>query len=497
MGKFINSTLVMIGTFMGGLVLYTMFRYNMLNFRFINYGIAIGFLVFLALLVYLIATKKSSKLVFILALLFTGGSIFSYYYIDKAISLVEKFNENSTSSQSNTIKMRVVVTKDSPINTLTDLKSKEVLAPIKNDSENIKKFAGALQDKEKVIVNLKDEDSYVKSYDKLIKGETEVIIINSLHEGAIKMNDPKYTEKIKVIYETEVPRTTANVTKHQSSNQSNNTLNIYISGIDTYGNIAENSRSDVNIIMTINKKTNKILLTTTPRDTYIPIAGGGADQYDKLTHAGIYGVDASIQTLENLYNIDIDYYARINFSSFLKLIDAIGGVEVYNEQEFKGLRDKKVYQVGNITLNSQEALEFVRERYGLANGDNDRGKNQQKVMTAIIKKLTTPGVLINYEKIISELSNSIQTDMPIEEIMGVANEQLDKQAEFTIESQALEGYGVLGLPSYAMPASSLYMMQVSEQSLETVKRNIFDVLGIEYSEETKDFSQQEIGLEFS
>lgn len=108
-------------------------------------------------------------------------------------------------------------------------------------------------------------------------------------------------------------------------------FNVYISGIDSFGSITSVSRSDVNIILTINQKTGEILLTTTPRDAYVPIAGGGNDQLDKLTHAGIYGVDASVQTLENLYGIDISYYARINFTSFLHMIDLIGDIEVYND----------------------------------------------------------------------------------------------------------------------------------------------------------------------
>lgn len=453
-----------------------MFRYNILDFKYVNYIIATIAIALILLLIYLIVNSKHKVITTILAITLIATSGTSLYYMNKTVSLVDKLNANSVTS--NKMKMSIAVPKDSNINSLDDLANSEVLAPLQADSDNIRKLVDKVKDSSKKTLNLKDGTSYVQAYNRLLKNETKAIVLNSTNENAIKLNDPAYQDKIKKIYEVDIEKETNKTAKKNYSSQSADSLHIYISGIDTYGPIGETSRSDVNIIMSINKKTNKILLTTTPRDTYIPIADGGANQYDKLTHAGVYGVDASIHTLENLYGIKIDYYARINFTSFMKLIDIVGGVEVYNDQEFSGLRDKKVYEKGNITLNSQEALEFVRERYGLANGDHDRGKNQQKVMTALIKKLASPGVLINYEKIINELSESIQTDMPVEEIMGLANEQLAKQAEFDIETTALEGYGAMGLPSYAMPYANLYMMRVNPYSLAEIKTKMQETTGI-------------------
>ena len=228
--------------------------------------------------------------------------------------------------------------------------------------------------------------------------------------------------------------------------------------------------------MTVNKKTGKILLTTTPRDSYVKIADGGNNQYDKLTHAGIYGVDASIHTLENLYDIKIDYYARLNFTSFTKIVDIIGGVDVYNDQSFVSHIGNYNFEPGMLHLDSAHALAFVRERYSLTDGDNDRGKNQEKVITAIIKKITSKQGLSNYQSIIKELSQSIQTNMPIETALGLANEQLSAGKDYNVASQALTGTGTMGLPSYAMPGATLYMTQINEQSLTEVTENIKDVL---------------------
>ncbi|MCC9732513.1 LCP family protein, partial [Streptococcus agalactiae] len=187
-----------------------------------------------------------------------------------------------------------------------------------------------------------------------------------------------------------------------------------ISGIDTFGSISTVSRSDVNIIMTVNTNTHKVLLTTTPRDAYVKIPDGGGNQYDKLTHAGLYGVETSMKTLENLYDINLDYYARINFSSFLKLIDLLGGVTVYNDQAFTSKHGNFDFPVGQVTLNSEQALGFVRERYSLQGGDNDRGRNQEKVIAAIINKLASSQSVTKLNSITSQLQTSVQTNMTID-----------------------------------------------------------------------------------
>ena len=213
--------------------------------------------------------------------------------------------------------------------------------------------------------------------------------------------------------------------------------------------------------MTVNQETKKILLTTTPRDAYVPIADGGNNQNDKLTHAGIYGVDASIHTLENLYGIDLNYYVRLNFTSFLKLIDLLGGVDVYNDQDFTSL---------------QISLGFVRERYSLTNGDGDRGRNQQKVIAAIIQKLTSAEALKNFDGIMQGLQDSVQTNMPPETMVSLANDQLASGGKYTVITRDLKGTGRMDLPSYAMPDSNLYMLEVDPNSLETLKTEIKDIM---------------------
>ncbi|EFO54149.1 transcriptional regulator [Streptococcus infantis SK1302] len=306
---------------------------------------------------------------------------------------------------------------DSEIGNVSELSS--VTAPTKTDAENIKKLLDDIKTSQSKDLTVEESASYLAAYKSLLAGETKAIVLNSVFENLIEQEYPDHAKKIKKIYTKELTKSVEAPKVSQ-----NKAFNIYISGIDTYGPISSVSRSDVNIIMTVNQETKKILLTTTPRDAYVPIADGGNNQNDKLTHAGIYGVDASIHTLENLYGIDLNYYVRLNFTSFLKLIDLLGGVDVYNDQDFTSLHGNYHFPVGNVHLNSEQALGFVRERYSLTNGDGDRGRNQQKVIAAIIQKLTSAEALKNFDGIMQGLQDSVQTNMPPETMVSLANDQL-------------------------------------------------------------------------
>ena len=386
--------------------------------------------------------------------------------VHKFISLANQLNATSNYSS---YSISVAVLADSEIGNVSQLSS--VTAPTKTDAENIKKLLDDIKTSQNKDLKVEDSSSYLAAYKSLLAGETKAIVLNSVFENLIEQEYPDHAKKIKKIYTKELTKT---VEAPKSSQ--NKAFNIYISGIDTYGPISSVSRSDVNIIMTVNQETKKILLTTTPRDAYVPIADGGNNQNDKLTHAGIYGVDASIHTLENLYGIDLNYYARINFTSFLKLIDLLGGVDVYNDQEFTLLQGKYHFPVGNVHLDSEQALGFVRERYSLANGDGDRGRNQQKVISAIIQKLTSAEALKNFDDIMQSLQDSVQTNMPPETMVSLVNAQLVSGGKYTVITRDLKGTGRMDLPSYAMPDSSLYMLEVDPNSLETLKTEIKDIM---------------------
>ena len=424
-----------------------------------------------ALMVAVIATiliiyKKAEKFTIFFLMLAVLVSSVSLFTLQQFVGFTSHINATSNYSE---YSLSVVVLKDSDINNVAQLSS--IMGPTGTDNENIQKLIADIKSSQNKDLTVDKSTSYLSTYKSLISGEAKAIVLNSVFENIIEAEYPDYASTIKKIY-------TKKMTKEVETpkNVKGDSFNVYISGIDTYGPISSVSRSDVNIIMTVNRETKKILLTTTPRDSYVPIADGGNNQKDKLTHAGIYGVDASIHTLENLYGIDLNYYARLNFTSFLKLIDLLGGVDVYNDQEFTAHTNGKFYPVGNVHLDSEQALGFVRERYSLADGDRDRGRNQQKVIVAILQKLTSTEALKNYDSIIKGLQDSVQTNMPLETMMNLVNAQLESGGTYKINSQDLKGTGRMDLPSYAMPESNLYMMEISDSSLESVKAAINDVM---------------------
>ena len=448
-------------------LLFLIFKYNMLAFRHLNIVLTVLIVALAILCFFLIWSKKAKNLTLILLLLgvvINGTSLFA---VSQFIGFTSRLN--ATSNYSN-YSMSIAVLADSPIENISQVTS--VMGPTGTDKDNIQQLLNDLKVSQNKELTVEESSSYLAAYKSLLAGDTKAILLNSVFENIIESEYPDYASKIKKIYTKELTKKV-----ETPKDVKGDSFNVYISGIDTYGPISSVSRSDVNIIMTVNRETKKILLTTTPRDSYVPIADGGNNQKDKLTHAGIYGVDASIHTLENLYGIDLNYYARLNFTSFLKLIDLLGGVDVYNDQEFDAYTNNgKHYSAGKLHLDSKDALGFVRERYSLADGDRDRGRNQQKVIVAILQKLTSTEALKNYDSIIKGLQDSIQTNMPLETMMNLVNTQLESGGTYKINSQDLKGTGRMDLPSYAMPESNLYMMEISDSSLESVKAAINDVM---------------------
>ncbi|MGQ7398202.1 LCP family glycopolymer transferase CpsA [Streptococcus suis] len=463
--KLVNFALLGLYAITLCLFLVTMYRYNILDFRYLNYIVTL-LLVGVAVLAGLLMWRKKARiftaLLLVFSLVITSVGI---YGMQEVVKFSTRLNSNSTFSE---YEMSILVPANSDITDVRQLTS--ILAPAEYDQDNITALLDDISKMESTQLATSPATSYLTAYQSMLNGESQAMVFNGVFTNILENEDPDFSSKVKKIYSFKVTQTVETATEQVSGDS----FNIYISGIDTYGPISSVSRSDVNIIMTVNRATHKILLTTTPRDSYVAIADGGQNQYDKLTHAGIYGVNASVHTLENLYGIDISNYIRLNFTSFLQLIDLVGGIDVENTQEFTS--GGYNFPVGTVHLDAEQALIFVRERYSLANGDNDRGKNQEKVIAALIKKLSSPDNLANYQAILTGLEGSIQTDLSLETIMGLVNTQLESGTQFTVESQALTGTGRSDLPSYAMPGSQLYMMEINQDSLEQVKAAIQSVL---------------------
>ncbi|MBJ6745096.1 LCP family protein [Streptococcus sp. 121] len=469
-----NPVLQIVNWFLWGLVfllsaylIYSVIRYNILAVYHVNLMLSFLAIVVLGILFWVLLRFPGRvwvTLVLVVGLVSTGLSSIG---VQQLVGLSTRLNHQANYTE---YELTVYVPKDSDRKDISQVE--KILAPMDTDRDNVTKLQEDLSAKKQVTPNFDTSSSYVDAYKQLQEGQAQAIVVNSIFADTIESEYPNFQDNLTPLYTMKVRR------KLETGRQDPNAqaFTIYISGIDTYGPITSVSRSDVNILMTVNRETQKILLTTTPRDSYVPIADGGNNQPDKLTHAGIYGVDASIHTLENLYEIPINYYVRLNFTSFLKLIDLVGGVDVENDQAFTSLHGNYEFPVGTVHLDSDKALAFVRERYGLDGGDNDRGKNQEKVIAAVLRKLMSTEALRNYPQIIQGLQDSIQTDMSLETMMTLMNSQLESGGQYQIESQAIEGTGTMDKPSYAMPGSQLYVMEINPDSLANAKSKIQAVL---------------------
>lgn len=365
--------------------------------------------------------------------------------------------------------MIVVVRADDDAENIIDAKNYTFGTQTTQDQENNQLM---LEDVTKVLGQEPDLKEYANVQELaqgLLDGEIGAAIYNEAFNGIIENTIPEYTDQIKILYqygiETEiVQEEQATVTEP---------FNIYISGIDVSGPITTNSRSDVNIIMTVNPSTHKILLTTTPRDYYVTIPGISGEQRDKLTHAGIYGVDASMATLESIYGIDIFYYARVNFDSLVEIVDALGGVDVYSEYEFTGRGEHFVQGYNHV--DGEAALKFARERYSFESGDNQRGKNQEALLTAILEKAMSPAMLANASELITSVSDSVETNMTRTEMAQFINQQLADAADWTIESVAATGTGD-NQACYSSGSQLLYVMWPDETSVAEISAKMQEVM---------------------
>lgn len=328
------------------------------------------------------------------------------------------------------------------------------------------------------------DDPMLVSYDSpadcasaILDGKTKAALYNEGYSATLEEMIDDYSEKVRVLYRFDLARAVEEAAAKKNASERipsvDRPFTVYISGIDVDGPITTTSRSDVNIIMAVNPDTHRILLTTTPRDYYVTIPGISGDMRDKLTHAGIYGIRASMATLENVYGIPLDYYVRVNFTSLITIVDALGGVDVYSEYSFTS-RDCS-FQAGMNHMNGEQALAFSRARYNFATGDNQRGKNQEAVLTAIINKVTSPEVLLHADELIETAAGCTQTSISMNEISSLVRKQLQEGVRWDVASQAATGTGD-SQPTYSMGSLRLYVMWPNEDVIENLSGKMKDLL---------------------
>ena len=311
-------------------------------------------------------------------------------------------------------------------------------------------------------------DSLKELLDKLENKDANAIFMNKSYYDIALEEYPEIAKSLRLIYTVEVTDTVQ--TLKTDKDITKEPFTVYISGIDTSGNVASSARSDVNILLTINPNTNQILMVSTPRDYYITLASKG--KKDKLTHAGIYGVEESVKTLNNLYDVNIDYYVRINFTSFMKIVNSLGGIEVNVPKSFCEQNSKRSFEEGDLIclnkgkqkLNGEQALAFARHRKTLAEGDKTRGSNQMLVLEAIIKKTLSLDSITKLNSIIKSLEGRVITNMSTEDMYKFAKKEMKKNPNFTFTSFSTNGTSATR-PCFAVGGANASVMLPDEDAI--------------------------------
>ena len=403
-------------------------------------------------------------------------------YLTKAVSTLNKL----TGVNVEVADVGVYVKNESPIQDLSGLNGKTVGILGILDRDNTDK---ALQEMRNQAGTL-DTTEYIglsELADGLMEEEVDAILLNNAFLDLLTETEG-YEDILDKIHEIHTQQTETVIEKvedetkdkwnildlfggEEEDERQDRVFTMYISGIDNRGGLIAKSRSDVNILATVNVDTRQVLLVSTPRDYYVPLPISNG-QCDKLTHAGIYGVDVSIGTLEMLYGIDIDYYFRVNFSGFEKIIDALGGVTVNSDYDFSA--GGYYFQKGENHVNGSQALAFARERKSFKEGDRQRGRNQMAVIKAVINKAMSPAILSGYADIMESVAGSFETSMPYDLIAELVRDMLEKGGSWNIVSYSVNGSGDSRRP-YSM-STNAYVMIPDQETVDTAIEKINQVM---------------------
>ena len=338
--------------------------------------------------------------------------------------------------------MVVAVLADDPAEGIEDAADYTFGIQLERGAENMQAAITDIQDELGSDIDTVEYGTIQEQAQALHDGEVDAIIYNEAYTDILEEGFEGYKDSVKIIYTHKI-----RVEMDFGGNASDDSLTkepftVYISGIDVYGDVSQTSRSDVNIIAVVNPNTNQIPLVTTPRDYYVEIPGISKGQEDKLTHAGIYGIDASMATLGALYETDINYYVRLNFTSLIEIVDILGGVDVYSDMSFSTGWESGYemdVQEGWNHFNGEQALAFSRERKNLPDGDNQRGIHQQAVITAMLKKVLSPTMLLKANSILNQVSQDVETNVSQAQLNALIKYQLGHNAKWSIRSVAATG----------------------------------------------------------
>ena len=459
--------------------------------------LVIGSVLLLILLLLIIVSQKNTVtgiIAMIISVVLIAGMGYGNYMLYHTNWMLDKVT--NVTLQVDTINLYVL--NEDKAETVEDVANYKFGMLAAGERQSTDKVVQSLEEELSVELNIKEYDTVTDLADAILDGSIQAIVINV---GYISMLDDiegyeTFNTKLKVIsdrqVETEIVVSNEDKAAEIKGGYVPETFSVFISGIDTYGPVTTKDRSDVNIIATVNTKTHQVLLLSTPRDYYVPLSISNGRE-DKLTHAGIYGIDVSIDTLEMLYDMEIDYYVRLNFTGFMDIVDALGGIDVNSEYAFTAITGDSYVQ-GMNHLNGERALAFARERYAFKDGDLQRGKNQMAVIQSVIKKALSSDLLLNYAEVMDSIAGSFQTNMSDSMIGGLVKQQIESGKGWNIVTYQTTGSGSKKT-CYSSRKKRTYVMIPNYDTVEQAKTMMQQVENgdvISESKETPDGGRRKL-----
>lgn len=425
----------------------------------VAYALTIITDIFLFLSIDNIIFKFFKASAYVVAIIMIVGYSFGIHYLNKTMN----FMSNMGGIKKEVTSYYIIVMKDSKYEEISDLYKKSLTYYGGTDEEVLSKIKLELN-----YTTVKNNDSLKE---RLYTSKTDSILVSDLIKEDLEGKYSDFSSKTRILETIDITKEVEDITKKVSIK--NTSFNVLISGMDSYGTINKTTRNDVNMIATVNPNTNKVLLTSIPRDYYVQLHGKSGYK-DKLTHAGIYGINTAVKTIEDLFDIDINYYVRVNFTTVEELVNTIGPIEIYSDKAMT--LDGCKYVVGNNTVGGKCALRFARERHSYVEGDNHRIKNQQEVIKAVFKKLSSSAMVVtDYTSILNSLDGKFATNMDMKDITSFIKYELEDITKYEILDTQVSGTGSMEY-TYSYPHQKLYVMFPSEKSVDDAKEYINQIL---------------------
>lgn len=471
--KIITSKYVILGIqlIISIVAVYFCFKLKLIPMKYIM-GIIIALLILLVVFFGIIysgekksenrTTSKRSIITKIISLLLSIALVLGCTMLIRSDNFIDKVSD----AVGQKYVISVIALKDSDINKKS-LDGKKFGVCYEKDSKTL---TTALADMEDEIGQQEytKYDTYIQLADALYNKEVDCIVVGEQFRSQLQVNHENFDNETKIItsysYDAKLEVTT------KKTDVTEKPFSVYVTGIDVYGSLNTVSRSDVNLIVTVNPKTKQILMTSIPRDCEINLHSNG--ELDKLTHTGNYGTAETINTIQDLLDMEINYFVRTNFSGMTNIVDALGGITVESDEEFDTLHGNYHIVKGLNEMDGDMALCFVRERKRLKAGDFARGRNQQKVLSALIDKALSPKIITNFDRILTALEGTFETDMTSDEIRSLLNMQLDDMADWNIINVQIEGEYYDCYETYSMYGTKSDVMKPFNSHIKRVRKLI-------------------------